>query len=243
MHLAKKMHLFALFLNLYTIFGQGSGNFAPSKEKIVMSARQYNKYLWLVDTIHAAGRITLPEIERRWAAASINEKHETRLPRSTFNKIREEIGELCHIEIGCDRTTNEYYIKDLENLNKQLGKFTHFGISQQNTFKVEHPLAIQRVVLDTIPEAAEDLRRFPLDLSQREAPSTGKPFCSFEYLLSPTLEFYMKIRSLGTDVEVLEPEWLREMLSKDIEILYNTYVTRTTSIRDEANNDEENITK
>lgn len=208
-----------------------------------MSARQYNKYLWFVDTIHAAGRITFPDLEAKWARASINEDHASHLPRSTFNKIRDEIVELCHIEIGCDRTTNEYYIKDLEDLNKQLGKFTHFGISQQNTFKVEHPLAIQRVVLDTIPEAAEDLRRFPLDLSQREASPTGKPYCSFEYLLSPSLEFYMKIRSLGPDIEVLEPEWLRDMLSKDIEILYNTYVTNATSIRDEANNDEKNITK
>lgn len=31
-----------------------------------MAATQYNKYIWLVDTIRSAGKITKAEIDRRW---------------------------------------------------------------------------------------------------------------------------------------------------------------------------------
>lgn len=206
-----------------------------------MSARQYNKYLWIVDTIHAAGKITLPELERRWTAASINEDHETRLPRSTFNKIREEVCQLCGVLIECDRSTNEYYIQNKSTLEEQLGHYSHFGLAQHRQFEVHHPLDIQRIVIDAIPEVAEDIRRFPLHSSQKEITQRGDESCTFEYMMSPNLDFYMKIRSLGNDIELLEPSWLRNMLRKDIELLYTTYVTGETSIRNKDTKEEDFI--
>ena len=206
-----------------------------------MSARQYNKYMWFIDTIHAAGRITFPDLEAKWARASANEDHTTRLPRSTFNKIREEVGQLCNVLIECDRSTNEYYIKNTSKLDEQLNTYSHYGLAQHKRFEVAHPLEVQRVVIDAIPETAEDLRRYPLHPSQKEITQRGDESCTFEYLMSPTLDFYMKIRSLGNNVELLEPAWLRDELRKDIELLYTTYVTGETSIRSNDSNDEDFI--
>lgn len=74
------------------------------------TANLLNAYVWLVDTINAAGHITLDEINRRWAQSALNETHESRIPRRTFLQWRNAAEELFHISIECDKSTNTYYI-------------------------------------------------------------------------------------------------------------------------------------
>lgn len=190
-----------------------------------MSARQYNKYLWLLNVIHAAGRITFKDIEDKWVHASVNESKESRLPRSTFNAMKAQIEELMDVNIACDRHTNEYYIENADQLPAvNNGCLTHYAIAQQDMVCVE-PLPVQRVCIHVISEAAPHLRVYPLQESQHELDhKQSDKFAIFEYLMSPTLEFYQKVRSMGTDVELIEPEWLREHLRKDAQMLYATYV-------------------
>ena len=199
-----------------------------------MSARQYNKYLWLLNVIHSAGRITFKDIEEKWALASINELQESRLPRSTFNAMKLQIEELMGVNIACDRSTNEYFIENIDQLPAvDNGCLTHYAIAQQDTVCVK-PLPIQRVCLHVIREAAPHLIIYPLHESQHEiAHDLSDKYAIFEYLMSPTLEFYQQVRSMGTDVELIEPEWLREHLRKDAELLYATYV-EGWSIKKEA---------
>ena len=64
-----------------------------------MAATQYNKYIWLVDTIRSAGKITKAEIDRRWLHANLNECHESRIPDRTFFRCLNEIEMLFDIEI------------------------------------------------------------------------------------------------------------------------------------------------
>jgi len=49
-----------------------------------MSLSQFKKYFWLVDTIRSAGKISKDEIDRKWRSTSINERHEPKIPDSSF---------------------------------------------------------------------------------------------------------------------------------------------------------------
>ena len=47
------------------------------------------EYVWLVDTIHRAGRITFEEMNRQWVKTEMSGGVE--MSRSTFNRHRDDI--------------------------------------------------------------------------------------------------------------------------------------------------------
>lgn len=49
----------------------------------------FQEYVWLVNTIHRAGRISFDEINKRWVASEMSGGVE--LSRSTFNRHRDDI--------------------------------------------------------------------------------------------------------------------------------------------------------
>ena len=51
-----------------------------------MATNQLNKYVWLVETIYRARRISLKEINRRWLANDMSDGLE--IPERTFHKWR-----------------------------------------------------------------------------------------------------------------------------------------------------------
>ena len=203
------------------------------KIPLLMSAFQYDKYLWLLNTILSAGRITFAEIERKWAQASQNENGDSRLPRSSFNAMREQVEMMFGVEIRCDRRTNEYYVEgDVRQLRGRR-EMTHWERVGSDK-RILHPLPEQRVVLHTIPEVADDLRLHPLHPSQQETlPHTSSHLVEFTYWLSPTLMFYAAVHAMSCFVEVVEPAWLRDAFRKDTELMYLTYC-ENYSMRKEA---------
>lgn len=81
-----------------------------------MSSPQILRYIWLTDTIFRAGRISFKEIQRRWGASSLSSGEV--LPLRTFHRHRKAIEEVFAISIECDKSTNEYYIEDTDDLTK-----------------------------------------------------------------------------------------------------------------------------
>lgn len=61
----------------------------------------FQQCIWLVDTIHRAGRLSLEEINRRWVETEMNEGMP--VARSTFNRHRDAILDMFGIIIDCDR--------------------------------------------------------------------------------------------------------------------------------------------
>lgn len=55
------------------------------------------KYIWLVDTIGRAGKITFEELNDRWMRSSLNDGEE--LPKRTFHNWRADVEELFDINI------------------------------------------------------------------------------------------------------------------------------------------------
>lgn len=82
-----------------------------------MTKDLFDKYIWLVDTIYRAGRITLEEINKRWMRSQLSGG--TSLPHRTFHNWRVAIEQVFDINIECDRTTGYYYyIENADDMEK-----------------------------------------------------------------------------------------------------------------------------
>ena len=69
----------------------------------------FKQYVWLVDTIRRARRISLADLSDRWQLTDLSEG--TPLSRTSFNRHRAAVEEIFGITIGCD-ADNRYYIVD-----------------------------------------------------------------------------------------------------------------------------------
>ncbi len=73
------------------------------------TAFKFKEFIWLVETIHKAKRITFAEIQERWLRSSLCDGVE--LARSTFNRHRDAIQDMFGIYIECDcQNGYKYYI-------------------------------------------------------------------------------------------------------------------------------------
>lgn len=81
-----------------------------------MASTMFNKYVWLVNTIYEAGRISKEDIDRRWASCYLNDNHETHIQTRAFHRYKESILLQFGLDIQCDRTTGKYYIANEDDL-------------------------------------------------------------------------------------------------------------------------------
>ena len=76
------------------------------------------KYIWLVDTIGRAGRITFEELNDRWMRSPLSDGEE--LPKRTFHNWRADVEELFDINIECQRKGgNYYYIENPQDIRME----------------------------------------------------------------------------------------------------------------------------
>ena len=69
----------------------------------------FKEYIWLVNTIYQARKITLEEINRKWVQADMSGGVE--IARNTFIRHRNAIENIFGIFIECDRKNGyKYYI-------------------------------------------------------------------------------------------------------------------------------------
>ena len=69
---------------------------------------------------------------------------------------------------------------------------------------------------------ANYLRSLPLHPSQHELKSTDE-YAIFSLRVRPTYDFRQKLLSLGSTVEVLQPESLREEMKEEIAMMLKRY--------------------
>jgi hypothetical protein len=77
----------------------------------------FNRYIWLVDTIYRAGKITFEEINRKWLRNDMSKGED--LPLRTFHNHRIAIEEMFDINIECDKYNGySYFIENKDDLEK-----------------------------------------------------------------------------------------------------------------------------
>ena len=75
----------------------------------------FREYIWLVNTIREARKISLADINRRWLKTEMSEGIE--MARSTFNRHKDAIEDMFGLIIDCDRSDGyRYYISNEEVL-------------------------------------------------------------------------------------------------------------------------------
>ena len=114
------------------------------------------KYIWLVQTFIRAGEhgLSLDEISDRW-----ERRFDSAYSRRTFNNHREAVEDVFGIRIGCNRSTNRYFIEysdDVADENAEMAWLI-------NTFTVNNMLALGkerlsgRVAVENIPSGHQHL--------------------------------------------------------------------------------------
>ncbi|MBP5548001.1 MAG: WG repeat-containing protein [Bacteroidales bacterium] len=89
-----------------------------------MKSKLINKYLWIIETIHRAGKISFNELNQRWLNTGISDGVE--IPRRTFGRWRKAIEEIFNIRIENEGFGEyRYYIDNLEELNNMKGIRSH----------------------------------------------------------------------------------------------------------------------
>ena len=118
----------------------------------------FKDYIWLIETIYQAGRITFAEISEKWSRREGNEKAE--FSRTTFNRHRDAILDIFGIIIECDiKDGYRYYIYNKEELsNDSIANWMFTTLSVGNM--LDENVALQeRILLESIPSGDIHLKR------------------------------------------------------------------------------------
>lgn len=151
------------------------------------------KYIWLVQTFIRAGEygLNLDEISEKWES-----RFDSAYSRRTFNNHREAVEEVFGIRIGCNRSTNRYFIEysdDIANENAETAWLI-------NTFTVNSMLSLGK-------------ERLSGRVSVEDIPSGHKHLTSVMEAMTEGYEIkmeYQKYTRLEADTYTLRPYAVKE---------------------------------
>lgn len=121
-----------------------------------MAKNLINKYVWLVETIYRAGRITFEEINQQWLDEEMDDKP---IPLRTFHKWRIAAEEMFNINIECKRIGGyHYYIDNIDDIKSGgLRNWLLNTISVSNLLLSSQSLK-DRILLEYVPTGQEYLQ-------------------------------------------------------------------------------------
>lgn len=121
-----------------------------------MAKNLINKYVWLVETINKAKRITFEEINEKWLCNDLSEGVELAL--RTFHKWRIVVEEMFGLIIECERKGGyHYYIANADELkNGNIRAWLLNTISVSNLL-IDNQHMKDRILLEEVPSGQEYL--------------------------------------------------------------------------------------
>ena len=118
---------------------------------------KFKEYIWLVNTIHHAGRITFAEINERWLKTDMSQGVE--MARTTFYRHKCAIEDIFGIYIDCDKKNNDYYIgNDYVLQDDSVQNWMLSTMSVGNILSENQSLS-DRILLENIPSGGEKLKQ------------------------------------------------------------------------------------
>ena len=137
------MHIFFLSLQYIVYFW-------------VMAKNLLNKYVWLVETIYKAGRITFEEINEKWLDNDMSEGVELAL--RTFHKWRIAAEEMFGLVIECERKGGyHYYIANEAELKRGNIRNWLLNTVSVSNLLVDNQHMKDRILLEDVPSGQEYL--------------------------------------------------------------------------------------
>ena len=125
-----------------------------------MAKDLFKRYIWLIDTIYRAKKITLKEINNKWlrTSTSLSDRAENEpIPNRTFHNHRAAIEDFFDIIIECDKSTNEYYIENADQLaNSTARNWLLNTLTVSNLVNESHKIK-NRILFENIPSGQQFL--------------------------------------------------------------------------------------
>ena len=118
----------------------------------------FKEYIWLLETINRAGRITFAELNEKWKRRE--DSNGLEFSRTTFNRHRDAILDMFGVIIECDRKDGyRYYIENkgvLEEDSVQNWMFSTLSVSNMLN---ENVALHNRILLESIPSGDNTLQK------------------------------------------------------------------------------------
>jgi hypothetical protein len=122
----------------------------------MMGNDSLNKYLWLLDIIKRAGKITFEEINEQWVRSVYS--HGEEIPLRTFHRWRDTIERMFDININCERKGGYYYyIENESELNGATFQQWLLDSFYMSNLISESRQLKDRILLEYIPSGREYL--------------------------------------------------------------------------------------
>ncbi len=118
----------------------------------------FREYIWLVNTIRKAGRISLADINEKWEATDMSGG--VPFARTTFNRHKDAIEDIFGIYIDCDRKNGyKYFIGNEEVLREDSVQNWMLSTLSVNNM-ISESLSLQdRILLENIPSDGAHLHK------------------------------------------------------------------------------------
>ena len=141
-----------------------------------MGKELFSRYVWLLETIHRAGKITFEEINARWLRSELSGGEALSL--RTFHHHRDAIEELFDINIECSKRGGYYYyIEDTEELEKGCVRKWLLNSFAVDNLIVESRKLKSRILLEEVPSGKRYL--IPLIEAMRDGMIVEVDYQSF----------------------------------------------------------------
>lgn len=150
----------------------------------------FKEYIWLVNTIRKARKISLAEINEKWRETDMSGGVD--FARATFNRHKDAIQDIFGIYIECDRKAgNKYYIGNSRVLEEDSVQNWMISTLSVNNMLSESMAMRERILLESVPSEGEYLQmiieamqknvRIAVDYQRYSAASprhlTMEPYC------------------------------------------------------------------
>ena len=118
---------------------------------------QYREFIWLIETIKRARRITFAELSQKWAESDFGGG--IPLSRTTFNRHRDAVLDMFGIIIDCDRRDGyTYYIANPEALEENTVQNWMFSTISVGNILSEGLSVQNRILLENVPSGGAHLQ-------------------------------------------------------------------------------------
>ena len=118
----------------------------------------FKEYIWLVETIQQAGRITFAEINKKWVKTEMSGGVD--FSRTTFNRHRDAILDIFGIIIECDRKDgSRYYIENERVLREDSVQNWMLATLSVSNMVGESQRLQRRILLEHVPSGGDLLRQ------------------------------------------------------------------------------------
>lgn len=121
-----------------------------------MAKNYFKRYIWLIELLQSYSMLTLDEIKGLWMESYVNDEKRPLADRTFFNNI-DAIRDMFGIYIVCNRSTNEYFIENSEDIKGNGIRNWMMNALSLNNILTESAAMKDRIIFEDIPSSQKFL--------------------------------------------------------------------------------------